>query len=61
MTRIVPTKSRKSAKLARAERQRRRIELDAILDAAMLKEAPSPWSPRRERITAQGLRKKIEI
>jgi len=40
MARIVTTKSREPAKLTRAER--RRIELDAILDEAMLKEARVP-------------------
>jgi hypothetical protein len=58
VARVVTTKSRKHAKLTLAER--RRIELDAILEAAMLKEARSPQSPRRERIP-QGRRKKIEI
>ena len=50
MARIGTTKSRKPVKLAWAERQRN--ELDAILDAAM--EARTPWSPRRERISAGG-------
>jgi len=52
MARIVTTKSRKLAKLTRAEQ--RRIELDAILDEAMLKEARVPRGPRLERISAQG-------
>jgi len=51
---LCPAKSVKHAKLTRAERQQRRIELDAILDAAMLKEARVPRSPRRERITARA-------
>jgi len=59
MARVVTTKSRKHAKLTQAER--RRIELDAILEAAILKEARSPQSPRRERIPPQGRRRKIEI
>ena len=43
------------------EAERRRIELDDVLYAAMREAAGEPWSRRRERITAQRRRKKIEI
>jgi hypothetical protein len=60
MTRIVTTKSGKPAKPTRAER--RRIELDALLDDAMWKAAADPRSRRLvERIAIDGPRKKIEI
>ena len=52
MAHIVTTRSRKPANLTRAEQ--RRIELDAILDAAMLREARAPRGPRHDRITAEG-------
>src|SRR5215472_8306157 len=43
------------------EAERRRIELDDVLDAAMCEAAGEPRSRRRERIMAQRRRKKIEI
>ena len=60
MARIATTGGRKSAKLTRAER--RRIELDALLDDAMRKAAATPRSRRLvERTPVEGPRKKIEI
>jgi len=49
MARIATTKSPKPVKLTRAERQKLRIALDAILDAATLKEERIQRSTRRSK------------